>query len=206
MMLILQLRLFGHFLIKIPIHLRRCLVIMSEAGPGNCSVSFLDCRGYYDLAAEIVGSIATVVLLYWTINNYRELKLEKGREDDGEYEHSLRRKIRISLMNIIFLTMFLLHILYSMVLFQVGNESGVAALNTHSLWYKLSEVVVVELLNAVLLTVGWLYWKGLNSFYNIKQIRMPCIYKDAFRFVFAAVYSYLVAVAIAAGVMLFFCS
>jgi hypothetical protein len=35
---------------------------------------------------------------------------------------------------------------------------------------------------------------------------MPCIYKDQFRFVFAAIYTYLIAVAISAGVMLFFCS
>jgi len=96
----------------------------NEAQTENCSVRFIDCRGYYDLAAEIVGCMATAVLLVWTINNYRGLKREKGAEDVTEYQRSLRRKIRINLMNIIFLTFFIAHISFSMILFQVGNEGG----------------------------------------------------------------------------------
>jgi hypothetical protein len=35
-------------------------------------------------------------------------------------------------------------------------------------------------LNCLLLAVGWLYWKGLNSFYNIKGIRSPWLYSQTF--------------------------
>jgi hypothetical protein len=150
--------------------------------------------------------MATAVLLVWTINNYRGLRREKGSEDVTEYQRSLRRKIRINLMNIIFLTFFIMHIFFSMVLFQVGNEGGAEALTSNklNLLYKFTEVVFVLLLNAMLLTVGWLYWKGLNAFFIIKQMHAPCLYRNGIIYCFGASYFYLIAVAITSGVFLLF--
>jgi hypothetical protein len=59
-----------------------------------------------------------------------------------------------------------------MILFQIANEQTPAQLTDHQLekWYKCSEILFVEMLNVLLLTVGWLYWKGLNFFYKVKQL------------------------------------
>ena len=51
----------------------------------DCSIPFLDCRGYYDLAAEIIGLLLTGLILYWALSNYRELKREKNQFNDTEY-------------------------------------------------------------------------------------------------------------------------
>ncbi len=56
----------------------------SQAGLG-CSIPFLDCRGYFDLAAEIVGLLVAGVVLYRAMANYRELRQEKCNHDDNEY-------------------------------------------------------------------------------------------------------------------------
>lgn len=50
--------------------------------------------------------------------NYRELKLQKNEKDDTEYERSLRRKIGVNLLNIIFLLILICSIIFSMTLFQ----------------------------------------------------------------------------------------
>jgi len=37
---------------------------------------------------------------------------------------------------------------------------------------------MVELLNVLVLLVGWLYWKGLNFFYRVKQLDTPLVFRD----------------------------
>ena len=37
----------------------------------GCEIIFLDCRGYYDLAAEILGLIGAIIILYRSLSNYR---------------------------------------------------------------------------------------------------------------------------------------
>lgn len=53
--------------------------IMYEGGFDDCKIPYVDCRGYYDLTAEIAGLILTGVIAYMVISNYRELKQEKKR-------------------------------------------------------------------------------------------------------------------------------
>jgi len=40
-------------------------------GNVSCDVIFLDCRGYYDLAAEMVGLIGTMIITYRSLSNYK---------------------------------------------------------------------------------------------------------------------------------------
>ena len=40
----------------------------------ECSIEFLDCRGYYDLAAEIIAVIVAIFILIRALGNYKELK------------------------------------------------------------------------------------------------------------------------------------
>lgn len=146
----------------------------------DCRIAFLDCRGYYDLAAEMAAVLAAGATFYRAMVNYRELKREKGK-DNLEYEHSLRRKQRVNLLNLAFLVGCLAHILLSMVLFQVVSEWGIEEVTGSDLqmWYKMSEILVVELLNVLLLAVGLLYWHGLNFFYNVQNLPAPLPFSTA---------------------------
>lgn len=59
---------------------------MHESQVGlECNIAFLDCRGYYDLAAEIVGLVLCGVTLYRAMANFRELRHEKNNFNDSEY-------------------------------------------------------------------------------------------------------------------------
>jgi hypothetical protein len=48
--------------------------MFSDQGQDGCDIPFLDCRGFYDLASEIIALILAVVILYGSFANYRELK------------------------------------------------------------------------------------------------------------------------------------
>lgn len=37
----------------------------------DCRIAYLDCRGYYDLAAEMISVLAAGATLYRTMVNYR---------------------------------------------------------------------------------------------------------------------------------------
>ena len=54
----------------------------SQASLG-CSIPFLDCRGYFDLAAEIVGLLLAGVVFYRAITNFKELRREQCNLDDN---------------------------------------------------------------------------------------------------------------------------
>lgn len=54
----------------------------SQAGLG-CIIPFLDCRGYFDLAAEIVGLLLAGVVFYRAMTNFQELIREKCNLDDN---------------------------------------------------------------------------------------------------------------------------
>ncbi len=94
-----------------------------------------------------------------------------------------------------------------MILFQIANEETPAELTNNQLekWYKCSEILFVEMLNILMLVVGWLYWKGLNFFYRIKQLEAapPLPFRDQFRFVIALLTFYCFAVFVASSVLVF---
>lgn len=124
----------------------------------------------------MVTVLAAAATFYRAMVNYRELRAEKGKDKENvEYENSLRRKQRVNLLNLAFLVGCLAHVGMSMVLFQVVSEWGIEEVIGNSLqkWYKMSEIVVVELLNVLLLAVGLLYWHGLNFFYSVQSIPAP---------------------------------
>lgn len=155
---------------------------MDDADDMLCSIPYLDCRGYYDLAADIITSIAALLVILRALNNYRYLREEEVLRHGTEYGYGLARKMNINIINGVFLLTFLIHLVFSMVLFQIINEQKVTYILEYGLqlWYRFSEVIFVQLLNSLLLAVGWLHWKGLNGFYRIKEIEPPCIYSDSF--------------------------
>lgn len=91
----------------------------------------------------------------------------------------INRKIIINGMNIVYIFTFEAHLAFSMILLQVSNEMGVEGVISSKLnvWYKFSEVFFVEFLNCLIITVGWLYWKGLYSLYKIKGMSAPFLYR-----------------------------
>lgn len=94
-----------------------------------------------------------------------------------------------------------------MILFQIINEETPAQLIDNKLekWYKCSEILFVEMLNILLLVVGWLYWKGLNFFYRVKQLELepPLPFRDQFRYFIAILTLYCFGVFVTAVVMIF---
>jgi hypothetical protein len=90
-------------------------------GVESCDIPFLDCRGYYDLAAEIIVTIVATMTLIRALHNHHEFKLELRIPNESEYGSNMIRKVRISLINSIFLSAMLGHIVFSMVLFTVAN-------------------------------------------------------------------------------------
>lgn len=146
-----------------------------------CSISFLDCRGYYDLAAEIVITVIACLVLMKALGNYRDLKLEQSLATGLQYADNLGRKVRINLFNIVFLISFILHIVFSMILFTVSDEeegTNTIINNKLNLWYQFTHVTSVQLLNYLEVVIGWLYWKTLNSFYELKGLRTPKLYHN----------------------------
>ena len=65
-----------------------------------------------------------------------------------------------------------------MIIFQMLNEKSNSEVMSMQLekWYKFTEVLYVQLLNGVLLCVGWLYWRTLHCFYVIKRLEVPLFY------------------------------
>jgi hypothetical protein len=112
---------------------------------GSCSIPYLDCRGYYDLAADIITVLLGLLVLLRALSNYRELRLEQNVRNGTEYGDSIGRKISINCINIAFLLTFEGHLVFSMILFQVVNESGVEGImGSHlQLWYKFTEIVFI---------------------------------------------------------------
>lgn len=47
-----------------------------------CSILYLDCRGYYDLAADIVTAVIAFLVLIRSLHNFRELKLEQNNQNE----------------------------------------------------------------------------------------------------------------------------
>lgn len=45
--------------------------MFSRQATDLCLIPFLDCRGYYDLASEIIGLIVAAFILYWSLVNFR---------------------------------------------------------------------------------------------------------------------------------------
>lgn len=151
-----------------------------------CSILYLDCRGYYDLATDIVTAVIAFLVLIKSLHNFRELRLEQNNQNQPQYAHAISRKIMVNAVNIGYIITFQAHLSFSMILFQVINEMGKEGIieDRLNLWYKFSQVLFVEVLNCLLVTVGWLYWKGLYSFYKVKEMPAPKPYRANFQYIF----------------------
>ena len=75
-----------------------------------------------------------------------------------------------------------------MAIFQIINESKTEdqisnIVSGHfQYWYKFSNLLMVEMLNCLVVAIGWLYWKTLNCFYNIKGLKIPTIYNNKVKY------------------------
>jgi hypothetical protein len=47
----------------------------------SCSIPYLDCRGYFDLATDIVTAVAAFLILIRSLHNLRELKSERNNQN-----------------------------------------------------------------------------------------------------------------------------
>lgn len=56
-----------------------CFIMISSSNP--CSIPYLDCRGYFDLATDIVTVVAAFLVLIRSLHNLRELKSEQNNQN-----------------------------------------------------------------------------------------------------------------------------
>lgn len=87
--------------------------------PSKCYVTFMDCLGYYDLAAELINCILATLILYKSISNYRHQYTEYSSLLEDEPKASIKRKLVVNLILILYGSVLLVSIGFSMVLFQV---------------------------------------------------------------------------------------
>ncbi len=45
-----------------------------------------------------------------------------------------------------------------------------------NLWYKWSEIIFINVLNVLNLTVGFIYWKAVRAFFKIAEKPLPIIF------------------------------
>jgi hypothetical protein len=48
--------------------------------------------------------------------------------------------------------------------------------NKANLWYKWSEIIFINVLNILNLTVGFIYWKAVRAFFKIAEKPLPIIF------------------------------
>ena len=56
--------------------------------------------------------------------------------------------------------------------------------------------MVIEMLNCLVLAIGWLYWGTLHSFYKIKGLKIPAVYGYSVRYLVIAVVVFMVSIVV----------
>ena len=76
-----------------------------------------------------------------------------------------------------------------MVLFQVVTEDREGLIQKRlNFWYKFIEIVYINIMNALLGTVGFLYWKALRAYYLIAELELPRRYTRSVKAWFILIY------------------
>mgnify|MGYP001216152413 CR=1 FL=1 len=110
----------------------------------------------------------------------------------------MRRKISVNLIQILYLLFFIVNTVFDMSLFFAYREPTQRANYLHGTvdkLYKVSEVVYVNWLNALNLTVGLLYWKAGRAYYVLSDLETPLVYRRAGKVVFVFLFA-IIAVAV----------
>lgn len=66
-------------------------------------------------------------------------------------------------------------------------------------------IVDVDLLDTLILTVGFLYWRALRAFYTISELDIPFLYTKPIGLIFVVAYIYNFGVGISSLVILLTC-
>lgn len=83
----------------------------------------------------------------------------------------MRRKIRVNLIQIVYLGVFIGSTVFNMYLFfPYRQDVGFFDSRVPQKWYKVSEILFINWLNGLNLTVGFLYWKGARAYYVLSDL------------------------------------
>ncbi len=150
---------------------------------------FLDCIGYWDLTSEIASILLLGLIMYKTFINIMNLKKESLAQSEISAKNSVVRKSLVNYISLTYQCFLFVSILFSIFIFLVYQddirEAGDHKIN---LWYKWSEIIFINLLNCLNLTIGLLYWKAVRAFFKISQKPSPIIYFGFVRWVFVGFY------------------
>ena len=170
------------------------MLIISPADPPSapvhCSdIKYLDCRGFYDLAAEAIALVLACLICRTVLTHYINLSRESESGNNSEYQKSVRRKKWINFIQIVYLCTLITCQLCSIALFLVylfdlqyilGHRLGPI--------YKITEVLFINGLNALNVTMGLLYWKAMRGYYVLSDIHIPFLARRFVKLVFMVLY------------------
>lgn len=155
----------------------------------QCEIHFLDCMGYWDFAFQIISVFIICAIIYNTLRNINDLNNERKDASSIESRKSTIRKLTVHSISFIYQFFLLTSILFSTMIFILCRENMQSARDYKvNLWYKWSEVVFINLLNCLNLTVGLLYWKAVRAFYKISQTPLPIMYFSFVKVIFFLLY------------------
>jgi hypothetical protein len=142
---------------------------------------FLDCRGYYDLACQLVTFISGLLILYRAGSNYSEIKKRKeGAQLTSDQKLSRNRKIIMNLLNMGLVLFYLTQTLLSMIIFSLVTEDlqNVRSQKLNFI-YEFMEIFRSNLMNCLIIIVGLLYWRAVKFYYlGTMTMDHPPFYSD----------------------------
>lgn len=117
----------------------------------------------------------------------------------------MRRKIRVNLIQIIYLLCLLISTIYNLYLFFVYQDPDREYLDIDlmSKFYKCSEIIFINWLNTLNLTVGFLYWKATRAYYVLSDLPEPFLFRRFAKRIFFALFC-LIALTIIISIFLVF--
>lgn len=145
----------------------------------ECHIQYLDVQGYYDLGCMFLLIIIACISLRKTFKNLASLKDQMVEGLEEAAEQSLRRRLWVNKVQIIFLSVFTVGMIWQIILFFItlGNKTFVKD-HKFNIIYKLCEITFINLLNILNLTVGLLYWKSINAYYTILDEKIPVLFRQ----------------------------
>ena len=103
----------------------------------------------------------------------------------------MRRKKRVNFILILYLVFFVGSVVLSIAFFipyLMGDLQWIFN-NKIDRIYKVVEILFISWLNALNVTVGFLYWKAMRGYYVLANMEIPLLTRRYFKLVFLVLYS-----------------
>lgn len=143
------------------------------------------------MASQILIIFPCLYIFYFILTHYLNLSGEEEPDSYSEYQKSIRRKKWINFILILYLVFFVGSVLLSIGFFIPYLMGNLTWIFDHKIdrIYKIFEILFISWLNALNITVGFLYWKAMRGYYVLAGMNIPFLTRRGFKFVFQILYS-----------------